>query len=544
MHPAKPVVACVHTIRRRYRQFSISCILALLTIVPAFAKQTGPIDEKGIAALAERAMRVFSVPGMAIGIVHKGKSIYSGGHGIREIGNHASVNSDTLFKIGSNSKAFTTAALAILVDDGLVSWQGRVTDYIPEFRMSDPWVTAHFTLTDLLTHRSGLRSYVGDQMLWPEPNSFTRADIIHAFRYFELVSGFRDGYAYENLLYIVAGEVIPRVSGKPWGEFVDQRIMRPAGMKRCFASKIPENEMHNLAAPHGVIERQLIVIERGRISPQPPVNAAAGGIVCSLGDMLTWARTQLNRGTTPTGASLFSAAQSRELWKPRTRLTVSERDRQLNKTHFFFYGLGWRLADVHGYRQVSHTGSLAGFRSHVVLVPELELGVVLLSNGSSSAARTAVMNSIVHSFMPVDPLDWIHLLADKIEADEIKSRQQEEKLVAASLEPVEEDAGACCAPDLSLFTGRYRDPWFGGVSIRIKDGQLLFAADKSPKFSGALQHHDGDRFIVRWTDRTMNGDAWVMFERDEKGATVTMSMLALTDDGDWDYRDLHFTRVQ
>ena len=192
----------------------------------------------------------------------------------REIGKPEKVDTATLFKIASNSKAFTTAALAVLVDDGLISWDGLVIDYIPEFRMKDPWVTASFTVRDLLTHRSGLPAFVGDMMLWPEPNAFTAADIIYALRFFEAASSFRTRYAYDNLLYIVAGEIIARVSGKTWGEFVESRVMRPAGMQHCFADSIPKNKMRNLAVPHGVIEGHFSVIDRSRIRSQPPVSAS------------------------------------------------------------------------------------------------------------------------------------------------------------------------------------------------------------------------------------------------------------------------------
>lgn len=505
----------------------------------AVAQQREGISDAALAELTGRVMLEFKVPGMAVGIVKADKVLLTKGYGTREIGKQGKIDSDTLFKIASNSKAFTTAALAILVDEGLVSWDGPVVDYIPEFRMSDPWVTANFNVTDLLTHRSGLRSHVGDQLLWPIPNAFTRADVIHALRYFELVSGFRTQYAYDNLLYIVAGEIVPRVSGTGWGEFVESRIMRPAGMKRCFADSIPGNEMHNLATPHGEIEGNLSVIERGRITPQRPVNVAAGGIVCSLGDMLTWVRMQLSQGTTPAGAELFSAAQSQEMWKPHTRLGISESRSLLNRTHFRFYGLGWRLADVHGYQEVSHTGGVAGFRSMVVMVPELELGVVVLTNGSRSDARNAVMNTVVRSFMPVEPVDWVQLRLDEIKAD-----QQKEKTAVVAKDLMEDVSQACCAPDLSLLSGRYRSPWFGDVSIYIEDGHLMFAADKSPKFIGNVQHQNGNRFIVRWTDRTMNGDAWVNFEQDENGLATGMSMLAVDAHGDYDYKDLVFSRIE
>ena len=304
--------------------------------------------------------------------------------------------------------------------------------------------------------------------------------------------------------------------------------------------------MKNIAAPHGVIEGQLSVIERSRIPQQPPISAPAGGVVCSLGDMLTWVQTQLNQGTTDDGVELFSAAQSRELWKPRILRNVSERDYEINRTHFKAYGLGWRLADVHGYKEVAHTGTLAGMKSYVVLIPELELGVVLLTNGSSSPARSAVMNTVVRSFMPVEQVDWIQLQTDEIaawELEQAEAQEAEQALVAASETLSEETASVCCVPELSQFAGRYRDPWFGDIIIRVEAGQLHFLSDKSPKLAGAMHHHEGSRFVVRWTDRTLEADAYVLFERDRDDQVVGISMTKL-DAGDFDFEDLILSRVE
>ena len=514
------------------------CLLLALWGTVAGAREHEGISELAVAELAGRAMSGFNVPGMAIGIVKGERVLLAKGYGVREIGKADPVDSATLFKIASNSKAFTTAALAVLVDDGLISWDGLVIDYIPEFRMKDPWVTANFTVKDLLTHRSGLAPFAGDMLLWPEPNLFTTKDIIYALRYYEPVSSFRSRYAYDNQLYIVAGEIIPRVTGRSWGEFVEDRIMRPAGMKRCFAGKIPKRQMRNLASPHGVIEGELSIIERGRIPAQPPVSAAAGGIICSLDDMLTWVRAQLNHGTTPKGLELFSATQSQEMWKPQMLLRVSERDYELNRTHFKAYGLGWRLADVHGYKEVSHTGTLAGMKSYVVIIPELELGVVLLTNGSSSAARSSVMNTIVRSFMPVEQVDWVRMALEETEV-----ARREEKPAAAEPTPAKERPRAYSMPEFPLLAGRYRDPWFGDVIIGLDNGELVFSAVKSPKLKGALLHHDGNRFVVRWTDRSLEADAYVLFETDRDGRVTGISMSKL-DDGDYDFEELNLTRVE
>jgi len=529
--------------RRKAAVRRIGRLAALFTLCAASvgAQAREGISDEAVAVLAARAMSEFSVPGMAIGIVKSGEVLLLRGYGVREIGKPEQVDEKTLFKIASNSKAFTSAALAVLVDDGAIKWDGLVIDYLPQFRMHDSWVTANFTVTDLLTHRSGLKPFMGDMLLWPEPNAFTTDDIIHALRYFEPVSSFRTRYAYDNLLYIVAGQLVPQVSGKTWGEFVEQRLMRPAGMKRCFADRIPKKEMRNLAAPHGVIEGKLQVIERSRIPARPPVSAAAGGVVCSVGDMLTWVRTQLGHGTAPDGEQLFSAAQSAEMWKPQMILNVSERDYEMNRTHFKAYGLGWRLADVDGFKEVSHTGTLAGMKSYVVMVPELQLGVVLLTNGSSSPARTSVMNTIVRSFMPVEQVDWIQLMLDEQKAEQAEEAEQE-TAVAETAGPAATCA-PCAAPDLAALAGRYRDPWFGDVSISLVDGQLVFDAEKSPKLSGPLSERHGNRFVIRWTDRTLEADAYIQFETDRDDRVTSITMLKL-DDGDFDFEDLNLTRVE
>ena len=519
------------------------CALLLVFCVSAAADEREGISDADLDQLASRAMQQFQVPGMAIGIVRGDKTVYSKGFGIREVGLPGEVDTATMFKIASNSKAFTTAALAILVDEGKIAWDGKVESYIPEFKMFDPWVSAQFTVTDLLTHRSGLAEGSGDLMLWPEPNDFSHADIIHALRYFEPSSNFRTEYAYDNSLYIVAGEVIPHVTGQSWAEFVQSRIMQPLGMERCFAADIPQKEMHNLAVPHAIVDGKMKVVERGRIPAKPTVSAAAGGIICSIDGMLPWVKTQLNRGTSPQGFELFSLEQNRAMWHPQTIRSVSERDYKLNRTHFKAYALGWRVADVHGFNEVSHTGSLAGMLSYLVLIPELDLGVVVLMHGSSSTARMAVMNTIVRSFMPVEQIDWIQMLADEIES--WKQEQALKTAKADSESPIGE-AAVLETASISDYTGIYRDPWFGDVSLKVEDGVLMFAAAKSPKLVGPMEQTGQHQFVVRWIDRSVDADAIVQFGLDESGSVSSMTMVAESEFADFsfDFQDLNFSRLK
>ena len=510
-----------HTILIKTRILSLSCLL--LAAMPLQAQDGKGLSENEIDQLALSAMKAFDVPGMAIGVVKDGQTVYAKGHGVRELGRPGAIDVDTLFKIASNSKAFTSASLAILVDEGRISWDGAVSDYIPEFRVSDPWVTAELSVTDLLAHRSGLVPHAGDLMLWPDPNEFTRRDVISGLRYFPLVSDFRDSYNYDNVLYIVAGEIVPRVTGHGWEAFVDERIMQPLGMDRCFAGAIPEHQMNNLAAPHGMIDGELTVIERSRIHGKPAVYAAAGGVVCSVSSMIKWVGMQLGRGTAPDGTKIFSAARSREMWIPANFWGVSPRNYEWHRTHFNGYGLGWRLSDVHGYKEVSHTGSLAGMRAWTLMVPELELGIVVLSNGSNTAARNAVMHTIKYAYLPSGQRDWI----ETYKALEQKAAEQAED--AAS----KQDLRTVVEPRaLDVYAGRYADPWFGEVTISSSKDGLEFASAKSPKLSGPLQHVTADTFVARWPDRSVGMDAWVRFEFDRHGALERIRMNRVFDDPD------------
>ena len=445
-------------------------LVAVLSLLGACASQP-QLSPAEIDSLVQRAMQEFSVPGAAVGVIKDGVVVHARGYGVAELGLDEAVDADTLFRIASTSKAFTAASLAMLVDEGRLDWEDKVVEHIPEFALYDPWVTQEFTVTDLLTHRSGLEPYAGDLMLWPKPNDFTRSDIIAGLRYFKGERGFRAEYAYDNLLYIVAGELVPSVTGIEWQDFVDERILGPLGARRCFAGRIPATGMHNVAAPHLLVDGQLQVVERNRARADVDVAAAAGGLRCSLGDLLQWTRLQLARGALPNGTRLYSEQQSETMWRAHTILHPGREQYERDRTHFRAYGLGWRLADVHGYKEVSHTGSYTGFRAMVTLIPELELGVVVLLNASAGDARDAIMDGIVKPYLGVRDVDWVEYYAGG------------DELVEAPEPPVADidfKNGAVDAP-LSAYTGTYRDPWFGDVSIELKGDELWFASRRSPR---------------------------------------------------------------
>jgi len=507
----------------------LTCVLLyplLLTIVHAKPLTSTEIDD-----VVEDSMSRFDVPGIAVGIIKNEKIVHLKGYGLREMGKSPGVNPDTVFKVASNSKAFTTAALAILVDEGKLSWQTKVVDIIPEFRLSDPWVTSRLNVLDLLTHRSGMNIGAGDLMLWPEPNKFTRSDIIYGLRHFDLVKQFRSEYAYDNLLYIVAGELIPRITGMQWREFVDQRIMQPLQLQNCFAGKMSSDARKNLAAPHGLVDGELGVIERSRINDVVSNMAAAGAVRCSVADMTAWMRFLLKRGEISNGKRLYSEEQAEQMWTSQIQRGTGSFEREWGNTHFSSYGLGWRISDVYGYKQISHTGSLAGFRSYMTLVPELDLGVVVLTNGSSSMARKAVMYSLVRAYMSDEEVDWT--------AELIKSQQS--YMSAALPEPVLKFQ----VPEEELaneIVGAYVDPWFGEINIWREEGKLMLRSVMSPILFGELKYLNGSVFVVRWFDRTLEADAYLRFERDFTGDVSSVKMQAVSPETDFsfDFHDLNF----
>ena len=270
------------------KKINLSLLVLLAFSIPSFAQITS--DE--VDLLAEKTLKTFNVPGIAVAIVKDGKLIHSKGYGVKSILTNEKVDANTLFGIASNSKAFTSAALAMLVDEGKIKWDDKVVKYLPNFKMYNEYVTNEFTIRDLLTHRSGLGLGAGDLMIWPDGSNFTAQDIIQNLQYLKPVSAFRTKYDYDNLLYIVAGEIIPVVSGKSWSAFVEERIMKPLEMNQSAASFVRLKDTTNIIAPHVPIDGKLKVIKRY----QNQLFDAAAGIYTNVNDLSKWAIMQLNNG--------------------------------------------------------------------------------------------------------------------------------------------------------------------------------------------------------------------------------------------------------
>ena len=363
------------------------------------------ISNQAIDKVTENAMKAFDVPGMSIAVIKDGTIVHSKGYGVKSLKTGEKVQSNTNFGIASNSKAFTAAALAILVDEGKIKWDDKVITHIPEFKMYNGYVTKEFTIRDLLTHRSGLGLGAGDLMVWPDGHNFTPKDIISNIQYLKPVSDFRVKYDYDNLLYIIAGVVIERVSGLSWTDFVTKRLLEPIGMTNTAANWHLLKDKKNAIDPHVPIDGKLQVIDRYTNT----IFDAAAGIYSNVDDIAKWLQFNLDKGKV-NGKQIISEKQMNEMITPQT--LQPNRTTPPYNSLFKAYGLGWQLQDMNGKLEVSHTGGLEGIVTQTMFYPQEKLGIVILTNQQSGAAFRAISNTIKDFYLKNPSTDWVKTYDD------------------------------------------------------------------------------------------------------------------------------------
>ena len=477
-------------------------------------------------------------PEWQFAVLKDGKVVLKKGYGVQSLKTKKPVDTETMFGVASNTKAFTSAALAQLIDQGKLEWDTKVTDVIPEFKLYDAYVTSEFTIRDLLTHRSGLGLGAGDLMIFPANNTTTKAEMIHNLRYLKPVSSFRSKFDYDNLLYIVAGEVIARVSGQAYDVYIQKHFFNPLNMDRTTLDGTKIANDANRIDGHAPVRGKLEITGATFTKLSDP----AGGIYSSIDDMATWVQVRLDEGKygPKKQDSLFSEQAHREMWTPQTLLRTGK---GAYNTHFYAYGLGWFLKDVNGYFQVSHTGGLLGIVTQVTLLPELDLGIIVLTNQQSGAAFTAITNSIKDGYFGITDANRVKQYNDsrlkrEKSADSITAAV--EKNIATSLK------NKAAKPNLAMFTGAYQDPWFGKVTVSQQNGELYFTSEKSKDLTGRMQFYKGTTYVVRWDDASLKADAFVIFSLDTEGRAngFTMKPISPLTDFSYDFQDLEFDRVE
>ncbi|MBY0241265.1 MAG: serine hydrolase [Burkholderiaceae bacterium] len=501
---------------------------------PATAAQASAYN---LDADVQRVLKTFDVPGIAIAVVKDGKVVAAQGYGVRKLGDPAPVTGKTLFEIASNSKAFTAAALAMLVDEGKLKWDDPVTKHLPWFQMNDPYVTGAMTVRDLLTHRSGLGLGAGDLMWWPT-TTFSSDEIIQGLRHIKLATSFRDRYAYDNLLYIVAGKIIADKAGKSWGDATRERILAPLGMSATTTSVTAMLQAPDHSAPHSQIDGKAAVVK-----PMLVENAVgAVGINTNAEEIARWMAMLMNGGKTADGKQLLSARQVAEMWTLQTPMKVPEPKGKLadTKPNFYGYGLGFQLRDYRGRKLAMHGGALQGFYSRVVMAPEENLGIAIFTNAENSGSMNALQWRLLDHYFGAPQRDWIGIIAD----DE-QTRHKEELAKLAKASSVRAAQSSPSLP-VAAYAGDYRDAWYGVVSIKPEGKKQVMSFAKTPDLVGELEHFQHDTFIVRWRQRNFNADAYVTFALNPDGSIERMKMAPMSSETDfsYDFQDLNFVPVK
>ena len=513
-----------------YIVFKITLALLVLFNV---SLQAQVLSSKQIDSLVEKTLTTFNVPGIAVSVIKDGKIVHLKGYGVRSIKTNQKVDENTLFGVASNTKAFTAAALGMLVDEKKITWDTKVTDVIPEFKMYDAYVTSEFTIRDLLTHRSGLGLGAGDLMIWPDSSTVDKKQLIHNLRYLKPVSSYRTKFDYDNLMYIVAGEVVARVSGITYENFIETRIIKPLGMAKTAASWYRLKDKSNVIDGHAPYEGKLLPVglSFGEIAN------AAGGIYSSVTDMSKWVEGMINSGKygEKLDQKLFSEAVARELWTPQTIIAGG------NQGSFNSYGLGWFLSNVNGKFQATHTGGLSGIVTQVTILPELKLGIIVLTNQQSGAAFNAITNSIKDGYLGIKGRDRIKSSNDGRLADEKEAKEIVTKVWA---DIAAQQKAASAKPDVKNYYGTYHDAWFGDVTISDVNGKMHFQAKNAPKLRGDMTYYKGNTFIVKWYDRSLDADAFVNFGLDNHAAPNGFKIEAISPltDFSFDFQDLEFKK--
>lgn len=522
-------------------------LLGLLLILVSSISVNAQINATQIDSIVKKAMGTLdNTAGFAIGVVKDGKIVHVKGYGVKSVNSKEAVTAHTPFGIASNSKAFTSAALAILVEKGKIKWEDGVIDYIPEFKMYNDYVTNNFNIQDLLTHRSGLGLGAGDLMIFPEGSDFTIDDVLTAFQHFEPTTAFRTKFDYDNLLYLVAGELTARVSGKTWDTFIDEEILKPLQMNNSYSHFDDAFRNDKLAVAHAFDGKSINPIKTPILNAnaKQKMNGAAGGIWSSANDMCKWMLVQLNKGKygAALDKTLFSEQQQQEMWRMHTPMNRQQDPRSPFKVHFSGYGLGWFLSDFNGFLKVEHSGLIPGMSSEVTLIPELELGIVVLNNSGGAGFLNGLMGFILlDEYLKLETgINWLEMAKGMQQHGQQMGDPDSEKAWA------EVEANKNIKVNKSTYIGIYKDDWFGDVEIFDKNGDLWFKSKKSPRLNGKMAFYNDNTFAIKWEYQDMKADAFASFSLDDTGKAQSIKMkgISRTIDFSFDFQDLDLKRVE
>jgi CubicO group peptidase (beta-lactamase class C family) len=489
-------------------RFGVLLLLILLRPCAASA-QAKPLQ--GFDAYVTRSMAAWQVPGLAVAIVRNDSVVLARGYGVKTLGKPDPVDAHTLFAIGSASKAFTAMAVAMLVDQGKVKWDDRATNYLPDLQLYDTYATRELTVRDLLTHRSGLTA--ADLPLYAE--HMTRDSLLHQVRYVKPTYSFRSHFGYSNLMYLAAGQMTARVTGRTWDEVIRQRIFTPLGMTGSNTSVAGLDRLPDVATPHAIVDDTVRTVPYFNLDNAGP----AGSINSNVLDMAQWLRFQLAGGRVA-GKPLISAAAFDETHTPQTivplegfwKLAASD-------AHLLNYGMGWYLHDYKGREVVQHGGNIDGMTALVAMLPEEKTGVVILSNLDQNDLTYALMFRVFDAYLKQPPKDWSASFL-KVDRDEKAQAKEEQGKKEAQRIP-----GTSPSLPLEKYAGTYTDTLNGDAQVRRESSGLVF---RYGSLVADLAHWQYDTFQAVWRQRRL-GKAYINFTLDETGKVDVMKVVDLAE---------------
>jgi CubicO group peptidase (beta-lactamase class C family) len=446
--------------------------------IPSFVKDS-------LDSYVNRALADWQIPGVSVCIVKNGKVVVMKGYGIKELGTNDKVDENTLFMIGSNSKAFTATAMALLDAEKKLSLDDKVQKWLPDFKLYDPWVAKEASIRDLLCHRLGFETFQGDFMYFD--SDLTTAEVREKMSKLKPMYGFRSKWGYTNCAFMTAGEIIPKVMGKSWADFVTERIFKPLGMNHTLALSKDIKTAGNKCSAHTVAEGVLKKIPYGNIDNLAP----AGSISSSVNDMSKWVMMQLNNGKLD-GKEIIPASAIAQTRTPQSIL--GNGGHMFNKSHFSLYGLGWFLEEYAGRKIVAHTGGVNGFVTSVCLVPEEKLGIIVFTNTDANNFYEALRNEIEDAYLGLPYRNYSKVYLGYQKADEAET----EKVIKS----IRDTVAMNIKTDLPLiaYAGEYVHDVYGKMNIKMEEGKLIMRFEHHKGRSGTLEPLGGNRFFCTYSD--------------------------------------------
>lgn len=485
------------------RSLILPALLLLAAALPLrpLSAQTPAFVRDSLDTYASRALADWQIPGLAVCVVHQGKVSVMKGYGVREHGQPGPVDANTLFMIGSNTKAFTGTALAMLAQEGKCSMDDPVVKWLPAFRQQDPWVTQSATLTDLLCHRMGMKTFQGDFMYWT--SDFTQAEVLEKFGQLTPAYSFRSRWGYCNAAFLAAGMAVQPISGLSWEQFLRERIFAPLEMNRTLALSSEISQAANAARAHTVVDGQIRLIPYGAIDNLAP----AGSISSSVSDMSHWVMAQLDSGRYQ-GRRVLPWEVLRTTRRPQS--IVGRRGHPFSRTHFGLYALGWELSDYEGREVISHTGGVNGFVTSVTLVPEEQLGIIVLTNTDQNSVFELLKYELLDAYLGLPYRNYCGMFA--------AASRQEQAEASALLQARRDSIAGKPKPVLPLkaFAGRYRHEIYGSAELKAEGSALRLILEHHPAGGAVLEPLGGSRFLCTFDDPTLGTGLVTAFETEGK----------------------------